>query len=122
MNIVRRTKPFRAWLGRITSAVAPSQRVGESSRVLAFRDVQPQAPTHVLLIPREHVAGSAATVGLHHSELLGELFELAATVARSEGLENGWRLVTNVGSDGGQTVQHLHFHLLGGRALAWPPG
>ena len=107
---------------RIARGDIPAQRVGESPRVIAFRDVDPQAPTHVLLIPREHVAGSAATVGPHHAELLGELFEMAARVARSEGLDNGWRLVTNVGSDGGQTVPHLQFHLLGGRALAWPPG
>ena len=107
---------------RIARGEIPSQRVGETSRVIAFRDVNPQAPTHVLLIPREHVAGSAATVGPHHAELLGEVFEMAAKLARNEGLDKGWRLVTNVGSDGGQTVQHLHFHLLGGRALSWPPG
>ena len=107
---------------RIARGEIPSQRVGETSRVIAFRDLQPQAPTHVLLIPREHVAGSAATVGPHHAELLGELFEMAGKIAGDEHLDKGWRLVTNVGSDGGQTVQHLHFHLLGGRALSWPPG
>ena len=107
---------------RIASGEIPSQRVDETPRALAFRDLSPQAPTHVLLIPREHVASSAAEVGVHHSELLGELFDLAARVARSEGLERGWRLVTNVGPDGGQSVGHLHFHLLGGRAMQWPPG
>ena len=106
---------------RIARGEVPSQRVDESARVLAFRDLDPQAPTHVLLIPREHVA-SAAEVGAHHSELMGELFELAARVARREGLERGWRLVTNVGPEGGQSVAHLHFHLLGGRVMQWPPG
>ena len=107
---------------RIASGEIPSARVDESPHALAFRDIQPQAPTHVLLIPREHVAASAAEVGATHAELLGELFALAARVARAEGLARGWRLVTNVGQDGGQTVPHLHFHLLGGRALQWPPG
>ena len=107
---------------RIAGGEIPSQRMDESARWVAFRDIQPQAPTHVLLIPREHIAASAAEVGAAHGVLLGEMFELAARVARAEGLDRGWRLVTNVGQDGGQTVPHLHFHLLGGRALKWPPG
>ena len=107
---------------RIASGEIPSQRIDETAKCVAFRDIQPQAPTHVLLIPREHVAASAAEVGASHGPLLGEVFELAARVARTEGLDRGWRLVTNVGQDGGQTVPHLHFHLLGGRALQWPPG
>ena len=107
---------------RIARGEIPSQRVDETARVLAFRDIQPQAPTHVLLIPREHVASSAAEVGSAHAVLMGELFELAARIAKREGLEHGWRLVTNVGPDAGQSVPHLHFHLLGGRAMRWPPG
>ena len=107
---------------RIASGEIPSQRVDETAHVLAFRDINPQAPTHVLLIPREHIAASAAEAGPAHAAVLGELFELAARVAKAEGLDHGWRLVTNVGRDAGQTVAHLHFHLLGGRAMRWPPG
>ena len=107
---------------RIARGEIPSQRVEETAHVLAFRDIQPQAPTHVLLIPREHVASSAAEVGPAHAALMGELFELAARIAKREGLDQGWRLVTNVGVDAGQSVPHLHFHLLGGRAMRWPPG
>jgi histidine triad (HIT) family protein len=76
----------------------------------------------VLLIPKEHVAESAAELGADHAALLGDLFALAARIARNEGLKGGWRLVTNVGPDAGQSVQHLHLHLLGGRSMAWPPG
>ena len=107
---------------RIARGEIPSQRVAETERVLAFRDIQPAAPTHVLLIPREHVAAPAADLGPAHAELLGELFELAARIARDEGLTGGWRLVSNVGPNAGQSVFHLHVHLLGGRAMAWPPG
>jgi histidine triad (HIT) family protein len=106
---------------RIARGEIPSQRVDASERVLAVRDIQPQAPTHVLLIPRDHIA-SAADLDATHAGLLGELFALAARVAKAEGLEGGWRLVTNVGPDGGQSVPHLHVHLLGGRAMRWPPG
>ncbi len=95
--------------------------VAETENVLAFRDINPQAPTHVLLIPRSHVADSAADLRKEHAELLGELFELAARVAADEGL-SAWRLVTNVGAEAGQSVYHLHVHLLGGRSLGWPPG
>jgi histidine triad (HIT) family protein len=107
---------------KIATGVIPSTRVSETERVLAFRDIQPQAPTHVLLIPKSHVADSAAVLDETHAELLGEIFALAARIAREEGLGNGWRLVTNVGADGGQSVPHLHLHLLGGRAMQWPPG
>ena len=107
---------------RIARGEIPAQRVAESQKAIAFRDIAPQAPTHVLLIPREHVADSAAQLGESHAALLGEMFALAARVASEEKLERGWRLVTNVGEQGGQTVPHLHMHLLGGRALHWPPG
>ena len=107
---------------RIARGEIPSQRVDETERLLAFRDIQPQAPTHVLLIPREHIAASAAELGMAHAALLGELFELATKIAKREGLDGGWRLVTNVGPDAGQSVAHVHFHLLGGRAMRWPPG
>ena len=107
---------------RIARGDIPSTRIAESANAVAFRDINPQAPVHVLVIPRTHVAASAAEVGPGHAAILGELFALAASVAKAEGLDRGWRLVTNVGADGGQTVPHLHFHLLGGRALQWPPG
>jgi histidine triad (HIT) family protein len=99
----------------------PMDVVRETGQSVAFRDINPQAPTHVLVLPVRHVA-SAADLGDDDGALLGRLFGVAATLAAREGLDNGWRLVTNVGSDGGQSVDHLHLHLLGGRAMAWPPG
>jgi histidine triad (HIT) family protein len=107
---------------RIVRGEIPARAVAETDRILAFRDVDPQAPTHVLLVPKLHVVESAAELGPDHAGLLGELFGLAARIARDERLERGFRLVTNVGPDAGQSVQHLHVHLLGGRALRWPPG
>jgi histidine triad (HIT) family protein len=107
---------------KIARGRIPSAKVDETEQVLAFRDVDPRAPTHVLLIPKHHVAASAAELGTEHAALLGELFALAARVARQEGLSQGWRLVTNVGGHAGQSVHHLHVHLLGGRPMGWPPG
>ena len=96
--------------------------VHSSDRVLAFRDINPQAPTHVLLIPKDHVT-SARELKRDHSAMLAELFLAAAHLAKAEGVDkSGWRLVTNVGEDAGQSVQHLHFHLIGGRPMGWPPG
>lgn len=96
--------------------------MAETNNVLAFRDINPVAPTHVLLVPKEHVADSIADLSLDHAALLGELAGLAGSIAADEGLEDGWRLVTNVGPGAGQSVFHLHFHLLGGRRFGWPPG
>ena len=94
----------------------------ESDRVVAFRDVNPQAPTHILLIPKEHVA-SVAELEDHHGGMLADIMQAATHSPDAEGIaDGGWRLVTNVGPDAGQTVFHLHFHLLGGRAMGWPPG
>jgi histidine triad (HIT) family protein len=96
--------------------------VHESDAVLAFRDIQPKAPTHILLIPKEHLS-SVAEIGEHHADVLAEIMRTATHLADAEGIqETGWRLVTNVGPDAGQSVPHLHFHLLGGRLMAWPPG
>jgi histidine triad (HIT) family protein len=106
---------------RIVAGEIPAARVHEDDLVLAIRDVHPQAPSHVLLMPRVHVA-SAADLTEASGPLLGRLFAVAADVARREGLDGGWRLVTNVGHDAGQSVAHLHLHLLGGRAMGWPPG
>lgn len=107
---------------KIAAGAIPSTRVDETERVFAFRDIQPGAPSHVLLIPKAHVADSAADLGPDHASLLGELFGLAAKIARDEKLDRGWRLVTNVGAHAGQSVHHLHVHLLGGRPMSWPPG
>jgi histidine triad (HIT) family protein len=105
---------------RIVSGSIPAQIVAQNEVALAFRDLHPQAPVHVLVIPRRHV-GSLATAD--DQAELGALTLLAAEVARLEGVaETGYRVVTNIGNDGGQTVGHLHLHVLGGRAMAWPPG
>ena len=107
---------------RIVSGDLPSTPVHEDDLIVAIRDLNPQAPTHILLMPRAHVA-SADDLTRADGELLGRIFEVAAQLARSEGVaEDGYRIVTNVGRNGGQSVDHLHFHLLGGRRFTWPPG
>jgi histidine triad (HIT) family protein len=107
---------------RIVADELPSTRVHEDDAVIAFRDIAPRAPTHVLVIPREHIA-SAADLTEANGPILGRLFAVAADVARSEGIADaGYRVVTNVGRWGGQSVDHLHFHVMGGRAFDWPPG
>jgi histidine triad (HIT) family protein len=106
---------------RIVRGEIPATRLHEDDLVIAIRDIDPQAPTHVLLLPVAHIA-SAADLGEDDAPLLGRLFSVAASIAAGEGLSGGWRLVTNVGRDGGQSVDHLHVHLLGGRAMTWPPG
>jgi histidine triad (HIT) family protein len=89
---------------------------------LAFRDINPKAPTHILIIPRKHVS-SVADMEADDAEVLGKLFLTAKELAREEGIsDSGYRMVINAGSDGGQTVFHIHLHLLGGRAMGWPPG
>lgn len=107
---------------KIVQGAIPADIVGESDTALAFRDLNPVAPVHLLVIPKEHVASmGAATDG--HRDLLGDVLLLARDVAGSEGIAgSGFRTVLNTGDDGGQTVHHLHAHVLGGRALAWPPG
>jgi histidine triad (HIT) family protein len=106
---------------RIVAREVPATIVHEGERTLAFRDVNPQAPTHVLVIPTLHVA-NAAELAEADPSYVGEVLATAAQVARDEGLGTGYRLVTNTGPDAGQSVDHLHFHLLGGRSLGWPPG
>lgn len=101
---------------RIVAGEVPAEVVTSTDRTLAFRDIGPQAPTHVLVIPREHHADAAACVAADPT-LLVEVMTTAVAVARSEGLENGYRLVTNTGDEGGQSVHHLHVHVLGGRPL-----
>ena len=107
---------------RIAAGELPADRLLEDDLVVAIRDIAPRAPTHILLIPRRHVA-SAAELTEGDGPLLGRLFGVAADLARSEGIsDGGYRLVSNVGRWGGQTVDHLHLHLMGGRAFDWPPG
>jgi histidine triad (HIT) family protein len=107
---------------RIVAGEIPSTKVHEDDQVIAIRDIAPRAPTHVLILPLEHIP-SAADLTEDDGPLLGHIFELAAGLARSEGIAaQGYRVVTNIGSWGGQTVDHLHFHLMGGRSFGWPPG
>ena len=107
---------------RIVAGEIPSTRVAEDELAIAIRDIAPRAPTHVLVMPREHIA-SAADLSDADAALVGRIFAMAADIARSEGIaDGGYRIVTNVGTWGGQTVDHLHFHLMGGRPFTWPPG
>jgi histidine triad (HIT) family protein len=106
---------------RMASGEIPVAKVHEDDLVFAIRDINPQAPTHVLLMPVAHIE-SAARLTEADGPLLGRLFSVAASIAEQDGLDHGWRVVSNVGPDGGQSVQHLHLHLLGGRSMAWPPG
>ena len=106
---------------RIVEGTIPADLVAKGDGWIAFRDVNPQAPTHVLVVPRQHIE-SVSALEADHQELGGALLRAAAAVARDEGLTAGYRVVVNTGADGGQTVPHLHLHLLGGRPLGWPPG
>jgi histidine triad (HIT) family protein len=107
---------------RIAARDVPADIVRESDRLVAFRDTNPQAPTHILLVPKEHIP-SIAEIDDRHGDLLVDIAQAATQLAAAEGIEeSGWRLVTNVGPDAGQSVFHLHFHLLGGRRMSWPPG
>jgi histidine triad (HIT) family protein len=107
---------------KIAAREVPAEILRESDRVLAFRDIDPKAPTHILLIPKDHVA-SLADVTDGDGAMLADIVQAAAHLANAEGIaDSGWRLVANVGRDAGQAVFHLHFHVLGGRAMSWPPG
>jgi Diadenosine tetraphosphate (Ap4A) hydrolase and other HIT family hydrolases len=106
---------------RIATGEIPSEQVYADDDVLAFRDLAPRAPTHLLVIPRRHVP-SAHDLSDSDGELLGRLFSVMRRLADDAGLGSGYRIVTNVGPDAGQSVEHLHFHLLGGRHMSWPPG
>jgi diadenosine tetraphosphate (Ap4A) HIT family hydrolase len=107
---------------RIITGDIPARKTYEDELVVAIDDINPVAPVHQLLMPRQHVA-SAAELGEDDAAMLGRLFSVAARLAAEAGLpERGYRLVSNVGADGGQSVPHLHVHLMGGRRFAWPPG
>jgi histidine triad (HIT) family protein len=107
---------------RIIAGELPAAQVYSDDSVVAIRDIAPQAPTHILLLARKHIA-SVRDVGEKDRDLIGKMCAVGAEVAAREGIaEGGYRLVMNVGRNGGQTVDHLHVHLLGGRPMAWPPG
>ena len=106
---------------RILSGEIPSKKVYEDDHVYAFEDVTPQAPTHVLIIPKKHIPGLKEAMPVD-TELIGRCHLAAAAIARQRNVEDGYRTVLNVGPGSGQSVFHLHVHLLGGRRLTWPPG
>lgn len=106
---------------KIIARQIPAQIVYEDEHVFAFRDIHPQAPVHVLVIPKKPIV-NVASAEESDGALLGRVLLACRHIALQEGLGNGYRLVTNIGPDGGQSVDHLHFHLLGGRQMTWPPG
>jgi histidine triad (HIT) family protein len=105
---------------RIARGEIPAKLVVNNKEIAAFRDISPQAPTHILIIPKKHIA---SLDDVNDSALLGQMMGMAAALARQEGIaKTGYRTVINTGKDGGQSVDHLHIHLLGGRQMTWPPG
>ena len=106
---------------KIAAGEIPSTKVFENDDVYAFLDIAPQAPFHAVIIPKTH-RKCADEITAENSGIIAKIFEAIAVIAKEQGLENGYRVVNNCGEDGGQTVGHLHFHLLAKRALAWPPG
>ena len=102
---------------KIAAGEIPSTKVYEDESVLAFRDIAPQAPTHILVIPKAHIA-SVAEISAANSGVVSHIFEVIPKIAEAEGLTGGYRVVSNCGADAGQTVHHLHFHILGGKTLA----
>ena len=106
---------------KIANKEIPSQIVYEDDKIIAFMDLDPQAPVHFLVIPKQHIA-SADELSSENSAVVGHIFSVIPKIAKELGLNNGYRIVNNCKEDGGQTVSHIHFHVLGGRLLAWPPG
>lgn len=106
---------------KIIGGEIPSNKVYEDDTVFAFRDIDPQAPVHILIVPKEHIA-SAKYINESNSAVVAHIFEVAAKIAKAEGLDDGFRIVNNCGDSAGQTVKHLHFHLMGGREFTWPAG
>ena len=102
---------------KIIAGDIPSTKVYEDETVFAFRDIAPQAPTHILVIPKEHISGCNG-VTAENSAVVAHIFEVIPQIAKAEGLDNGYRVVSNCGDDAGQTVHHLHFHILGGKTLS----
>lgn len=106
---------------KIVNGEIPSNKVYEDDKVLAFYDLEPQAPEHILIIPKQHIA-SAAEINSENSGVLSAVFEAAAKIAKEKGLDDGFRIVNNCGECAGQTVKHIHFHMMGGRDFGWPAG
>ncbi|MBQ3563174.1 MAG: histidine triad nucleotide-binding protein [Clostridia bacterium] len=106
---------------KIVSGEIPSTKIYEDETVYAFADIAPQAPFHAVIVPKMHIK-CADEITEENSFVVAKIFEAAAKIAKAENLEKGYRIVNNCGEEGGQTVGHLHFHLLAGRMLAWPPG
>ncbi len=106
---------------KIAAGEIPSTKIYETENVYAFADIDPQAPFHAVIIPKKHIK-CADEITSENSSVIAEIFEVIAAIARQESLENGYRIVNNCGEDGGQTVGHLHFHMLAKRSLKWPPG
>lgn len=106
---------------KIINGDIPSAKVYEDETVFAFRDIEPQAPVHILIVPKQHIK-SAAEITSENSAVVAHIFEVAAKIAEDEGLTDGYRIVNNCGDSAGQTVKHLHFHLMGGREFTWPAG
>ena len=107
---------------RVAAGEVPASIIYEDTRLIAFNDINPQAPTHILVIPRQHIA-SLNDLGSENDSLVGEMTRRAAAIAKEEGLaERGYRVLFNCNADAGQTVFHIHLHLVGGRRLGWPPG
>lgn len=116
------TPPEACLFCRILAGEIPSQEVASTDNTFAFRDINPAMPTHVLVIPRRHIE-NAHELTAEDADVLAEMFATAQQIARDEGIdERGYRLVFNVGEDTGNSVPHLHLHVLGGRLMAWPPG
>ncbi len=108
---------------KIAAGEIPSTKVYEDDLVYAFRDISPQAPTHVLVIPKKHIKSVTEISPSEDKELLSRIFEVIGIVAKQEGIDkDGFRVVSNIGENGQQSVPHLHFHVIGGRSMQWPPG
>ena len=106
---------------KIANGEIPSKKIYEDEKVCAFYDLDPQAPIHVLIIPKEHIS-SVMELNEENADIVSHIFLVAKKLAQELNLEKGFRLVNNCGEEGGQSVMHLHFHLLGGRSMKWPPG
>ena len=106
---------------KIISGEIPSNKAYEDDKVLAFYDLEPQAPVHILIVPKEHIV-CAADITPENSAVIAHIFEVAAIIAKEKGLDDGFRIVNNCGDSAGQTVKHIHFHLMGGRDFGWPAG
>ncbi len=108
---------------KIASGKIPAKLVHQDDDTVAFEDINPQAPMHVLVIPRQHVAATMNDLTPAQDQVMGKLFRVAAAIAKERGVaESGWRAVMNANRDAGQTVFHVHLHVLGGRPFSWPPG